>query len=71
MGMMFGDIGFDKPGKHGLSYDSFMAISALYIIALIAGLVLSIKKHQWTVLVLQIIPVAVGLSIFTYNITRH
>ncbi|MEO2036326.1 MAG: hypothetical protein ABGZ35_29990, partial [Planctomycetaceae bacterium] len=45
--LLFGDIGFDRPGRFGMSYGHGILLSALYVIALISGLACSYVKRKW------------------------
>jgi len=45
--LIFGDIGFDHPGRFGLSYEHGLFLSLVYGGALLAGLGLSFKRKKW------------------------
>ena len=45
--LLFGDIGFDHPGRFGMSFGHGILLSALYVIALVSGLVFSCIKRKW------------------------
>ena len=62
---LFGDIGFDKPGKYGLDFSALLPIGAVYLIALLSGVVLALLKKRWFVASSQFLPIlAVLLYIF-------
>ncbi len=63
--ILFGDIGFDKPGKYGLDFSALLPIGAVYLIALLSGVVLALLKKRWFVASSQFLPIlAVLLYIF-------
>jgi len=45
--LLFGDIGFDHPGRFGMSFGHGILLFALYVIALVSGLVFSCTKRKW------------------------
>ena len=45
--LVFGDIGFDHPGRFGLSFNHGIIFIACYLTALVCGLLLSIKNRRW------------------------
>jgi len=51
--LLFGDIGFDHPGRFGMSFGHGIVLSILYLVALISGLVLSCMKRKGNTVVLQ------------------
>ncbi len=57
--LMFGDIGFDHPGRFGMSFDHGLFLSFLYLVALIAGLLNSATQKSWKTALLQILPVVI------------
>lgn len=59
--LMFGDIGFDKPGRFGLDFDDFLVITSCYGIAVLIGLPLSIGAKLWPLTLLQLAPVGIFL----------
>jgi hypothetical protein len=58
----FGDIGFDKPGRYGLDFEHFLVILALYVFALLAGIVVSAMRKLWGVIALQLVPTVFFLA---------
>ena len=62
--LIFGDIGFDKPGRYGLSFDHGVLFTLSYCIALLAGLASAIKNRRWKIAVLQI---AIPIMIIAYD----
>jgi hypothetical protein len=52
--LIFGDIGFDHPGKYGLDFDDFLKIAIFYAGCLLAGVLYAGFRRQWKVLILQI-----------------
>jgi hypothetical protein len=60
--LLFGDIGFDKPGRFGLDYDDGLFILALYGVAFVLGLAYAIRWRRWRGAGVQLaIPAAVLL----------
>ncbi len=58
--LTFGDIGFDHPGRFGLSFNHGLFFTVSYFVSLLAGFVIAIKKRSWKIAVLQIaIPVLI------------
>lgn len=43
---MFGDIGFDHPGKYGLSFDHLIYLAITYAVLSLAGLVASFDSYK-------------------------
>ena len=59
---LFGDIGFDKPGKYGMDYSALVVIGWVYAIALISGLVVGFMKKLWLVSMSQFLPIVYVLG---------
>ena len=53
--LMFGDIGFDHPGRFGLSFNHGLFFTISYIVALLSGLACAKIKKSWGVAVSQIV----------------
>ena len=49
---MFGDIGFDHPGKYGLSFDHLIFLAITYAVLSLAGLVASFDNYKLIGLIL-------------------
>ena len=62
---LFGDIGFDKPGKYGLDFSAFIIIGAVYLIALVSGVVVGFLKKRWFVSSIQLLPI-LGALLYIY-----
>jgi hypothetical protein len=61
--LVFGDIGFDHPGRFGLDFGHFILFVFLYVVALVAGIVLAIWSRAWGSLLAQIlVPLAVFIQ---------
>ena len=45
--VMFGDVGFDKPGRFGLDFGHLLLIAAAEVALSIALVVFSILKKKW------------------------
>jgi hypothetical protein len=58
---LFGDIGFDRPGKYGLDYPALVVIGAVYAVALVSGIVLGVMKKRWLAACSQFIPILAAL----------
>ena len=43
---MFGDIGFDHPGKYGLSFDHLIYLAIAYVVLSLEGLVASYDSYK-------------------------
>ena len=52
--LVFGDIGFDHPGRFGLSFNHGIFFTVSYLVSLIAGSVFAIKKRNWKIATVQI-----------------
>ncbi|MEX1231151.1 MAG: hypothetical protein WEB58_12975 [Planctomycetaceae bacterium] len=59
----FGDIGFDHPGRFGLSWNHAIAVIIFYFLALLCGLACSAAERNWKTASLQI---ALPLFILSY-----
>lgn len=60
MVLVFGDIGFDHPGRFGLAIEHGMLVAFLYLVTLIGGIVLAVRKRAWGLLLAQfVLPLAV------------
>jgi len=53
--LWFGDIGFDHPGKYGLSFNHAIALMIGYCLALIAGIAFSVSERRRSVLWIQLL----------------
>ena len=51
--LLFGDIGFDRPGRFGMSFGHGILLSFLYLVVLIFGIVYSCVKRKWYTLFSQ------------------
>jgi len=63
--LTFGDIGFDHPGRFGLSYNHGFMFSFFYIVTLISGIAFSIRKKSWRTAVPQVL---LPLVFFAYSV---
>ena len=61
---LFGDIGFDKPGKYGLDFSALVLIGTVYLIALLSGIVLGLMKKRWFIASSQFFPMLATLAYF-------
>jgi len=57
--LLFGDFGFDKPGRFGLSIGHFILFASLYVLGLIWGIVVTIYRREARLVLLQLLPLAV------------
>ena len=63
--LIFGDIGFDHPGKYGLDYDDLINLLFFYMACLLAGVVYAAFRRQWKLLFIQLAtPVLLWFVIF-------
>jgi hypothetical protein len=63
--LLFGDIGFDHPGKYGLDYDDLINLLFFYMACLLVGLVYAAFRRQWKLLFIQLAtPVLLWFVIF-------
>jgi hypothetical protein len=53
--LLFGDIGFDVPGRFGLDIEHGVVIFVLYIGFLLFGVIRSVFKKEWKFLISQIV----------------
>ena len=62
--IVFGDIGFDHPGRYGLDFGDFVQLVWLYGAALTFGVVVATKfqKHWWTLAQLSLLLGGILLS---------
>ena len=60
---MLGDIGFDHPGRFGMSFGHGIVLSVLYVIALVGGLICSCAGRKWKTAASQLL---VPLLVFVY-----
>jgi hypothetical protein len=47
--LAFGDVGFDKPGRFGLSFEHGVLCMAAYAGALITGIVVALRRRRWVI----------------------
>lgn len=59
--LLFGDVGFDKAGKHGLDFSHFLWIVAIEVIAFIAAVWVSVVKKSWAPVSLSALILVVGV----------
>lgn len=52
--LIFGDIGFDHPGKYGLDFDNLVSLVAFYIASLLVGVVYAAYWRRWKLVSLQL-----------------
>lgn len=45
--IVFGDIGFDKPGRFGLAFGTLLVCGGALVVASLVGLVWSARKRAW------------------------
>jgi hypothetical protein len=64
--LLFGGIGFDHPGRFGLSFDHWILLSVGYVLTLIVGVVLAFTRKQWIALACQLL-VPAALVIMTHR----
>lgn len=63
--LAFGDIGFDRPGRFGLSFGHGVAIAGLYLLMLLLGVACSIHEKRWGTSVPQIlVPLVIAAVLF-------
>lgn len=48
--IVFGDIGFDHPGRFGLDFEHFLLLAGLQICLMLLSVVLAIWQRQWAFL---------------------
>jgi hypothetical protein len=61
---VFGDIGFDRPGRFGLAFDHLLILAAVYLVALLLGIASSIKTRRRTLVAVQVgLLVALGAGL--------
>ena len=58
--------GFDKPSRYGLDYGHLLLLAGLYLVALLAGLSLAVKRRRWKVLTGELALTA-GLAWFVFS----
>lgn len=58
---LFGDIGFDRPGRYGLGFGALLLLGAVYLVALVAGLVAGGLKGRWLAVGGQLLPVVAAV----------
>lgn len=59
---IFGDIGFDHPGRYGLDYDDLVKLVVFYVACLLAGVLYAAFRRQWKIFFLQLAtPLLLGL----------
>jgi len=63
--LVFGDIGFDRPGRFGMSFNHFVMFFFFYIATLISGIAFSIRKKSWKSIALQVL---LPLVCFAYSL---
>ena len=62
---MFGDIGFDHPGRFGLDFDDAIRLIAIYCAAILCGIVFAGLRKRWISALMQLaIPSLIGLISF-------
>ena len=61
---MFGDIGFDHPGKYGLDFNALISLSILFIVAALCVLVISKKEKMTIMLCIEASGVILLISLF-------
>ena len=52
--LIFGDIGFDHPGKYGLDFEDFIALVVFYVACLLGGVIYAAFRRRWRMLFLQL-----------------
>ncbi|BBO35368.1 hypothetical protein [Lacipirellula parvula] len=63
--LLFGDIGFDHPGKYGLDYDDLLKLLFFYVACLFVGVLYAAFRRQWKLLLAQLAtPVSLWFVIF-------
>lgn len=60
--LVFGDIGFDKPGRWGLDYGHALLLVGLWIVACILGLVTAIRMRRTSLVILQLVACAMPIA---------
>jgi hypothetical protein len=57
--LLFGDIGFDHPGRFGLDFDDWMRIASVYVFAVLYGTVRWAFARNVLLCALQLVPPAI------------
>jgi hypothetical protein len=61
---LFGDIGFDHPGRFGLDFDDAIMLAVLYCGVLLGGVIYTARNRRWWAIALQlVIPVVFYLYV--------
>jgi hypothetical protein len=69
--LLFGDIGFDHPGKYGLDIEDYYRILGAYYIAWANGVGLAVALKEWRLLELQLaIPFVTGIGVRLHEAWR-
>ena len=69
--LIFGDIGFDRPGRFGMSFGHGILLSILYQIALVLGVVYSCIKRKWYTLFPQAVIPLLGIVYTAWPAARY
>lgn len=69
--LLFGDIGFDRPGRFGMSFGHGILLSVLYLIALVFGIVYSCINRKWYTLFPQAVIPLLVIAYTAWPATRY
>jgi hypothetical protein len=61
--VLFGDVGFDKPGRFGLDFGHLLLIAAAEVALFIALVVFSIVKKKWWPGVSSLVILGTGVAL--------
>lgn len=62
--LVFGDIGFDHPGRYGLDFGHGIILAVVYVLSLLFGLIFCIIKRKYLPLGLQVVVPLVAFVLF-------
>jgi len=60
--LIFGDIGFDRPGRYGLDYGHFLFLAVVWGVASIMGVVFACKMRRPGLVFAQLLAIVVALA---------
>lgn len=66
--MVFGDIGFDHPGRFGLDFDDLAKLAIVYVFAALYGAMRWAIAGYLPLAGVQLLPLALGLAFYLFEL---
>lgn len=69
--LLFGDIGFDKPGKFGLDWDHYLILLVVLVGLTISAVTIVVRRDRWNYLPVQFLLLALVIVVLSIETQPH